>query len=305
MIALPGKQTIAAIIEHACALKGTGIFVKDGRQELSGADLWQCILGVAALLESRGLSKGDRAVFLCSSSVSHAIAMSACLMSGIVSCCLHTRETQTRNKANVDFLQAKAIFADPDLIGEAQKIAGGDKHQMIIDVSLAPCGAVPDFDLPTLSEDDPALILLSSGTTGQPKFILHSQATLAATAQFGPYNYDCWSSSDSTIVIMEPSFAAWIHTVLPFIAIQGKILFGGRFDAALFLKTIEFEKLTLAPLVPTVWRRVLAANPEKYDLTHLKTAFFSGEPGSESLVQFLNEKICPNVMTSYLAADSA
>ncbi len=307
-LAQPGKQTIAAIIEHACTLKGANIFVKDDQQELTGAEFWQSINAVAANLSSMGLNKGDTVAFLCKSSVSHAIAMSACLVSGIVSCCLHTRETRVRNKTNVDILQAKVIFADFDLIGGAQEIAGSGTAPAIINLShLAIAAATEDsfrpFELPSLTNGDAALILLSSGTTGRPKFVLHSQGTLAATAQFGPYNYDCWSSSGSTIVVMNPSFAAWIHTVLPFIAIQGRILFGGIFDAALFLKTIEQEKLTLAPLVPTAWRMVLAAEPEKYDLTQLKTAFFSGEPGSESLVQSLKQNICPNVMTSYLAAE--
>jgi len=35
----------------------------------------------------------------------------------------------------------------------------------------------------------------------------------------------------------------------------------------------------------------------------LKTAFFSGEPGSASLVEDLQAKICENVMTSYLASE--
>ena len=198
-IAQPGKQTIAAVIAHACALKGNDIFLNDERHGLSGAELWQSILALAANLRSLGLNKGDTAVFYCQSSVSHAAAMFACLISGIIVCCLHTRETRDRNKANVDFLQAKAIFADPDFIGETQMIVSRDSPQIIIDLSspAAKTDTGP-FEFPSLSVNDSALILLSSGTTGQPKFILHSPGTLAATAKFGPYIYDCWSPSDST-----------------------------------------------------------------------------------------------------------
>ena len=99
--------------------------------------------------------------------------------------------------------------------------------------------------------------------------------TLAATARYGPHSYGCWSSSDSTVVFMQPSFAAWIHTVLPFIAIGGRVVFGGKFSAEGFLQTLESERITLAPLVPTLWRMVLTANPSAYDLSTVKTAFFS------------------------------
>jgi acyl-CoA synthetase (AMP-forming)/AMP-acid ligase II len=102
---------------------------------------------------------------------------------------------------------------------------------------------------------------------------------------------------------MAPSFAAWVHTVLPFIFIRGRVVFCARFNSDVFLKTLEVEKITLAPLVPTVWRMVLAAKPQKYDLSNLKTIFFSGEPGSERLVADLRDKIGLNVMTSYLASE--
>jgi acyl-CoA synthetase (AMP-forming)/AMP-acid ligase II len=156
-------------------------------------------------------------------------------------------------------------------------------------------------DLP--EPKDLALILISSGTTGKPKCISHSQATLAATAEYGPYNYNCWLNTDSTLVVMAPSFAAWVHTVLPFIFIQGRIVFCSSFDPAIFLKILEVEKITLAPLVPTGWRMVLAENPQNYNLSHLKTIFYSGEPGSKHLLHDLHDKIGSNVMTSYLASE--
>ena len=49
----------------------------------------------------------------------------------------------------------------------------------------------------------------------------------------------------------------------------------------------------------TLLRSVLAENLRNYDLSHLKTIFFSGEPGSESLVKDLQENIGENIMTSY------
>jgi acyl-CoA synthetase (AMP-forming)/AMP-acid ligase II len=48
---------------------------------------------------------------------------------------------------------------------------------------------------------------------------------------------------------------------------------------------------------------VLAENPQNYDLSHLKTIFYSGEPGSEHLLNDLHDKIGSNVMTSYLASE--
>lgn len=294
--------TIASIIEKSCRVKGGEVFIADERQSLSGIELWQRICAVAAGLGEQGLKKGDVVAFYCASSVPQAVTFFACLVSGIIPCCLHVRETRERNRRNVDYVEAKKIISDAGLISEAgELIDGANVLSLATEFENAEKSSAMDFE--DLNSDDPALILISSGTTGAPKCILHSQSTLAATAKYGPYSYNCWSPEDSTMVIMAPSFAAWVHTVLPFIFIQGRVLFGAGFDPAVFLKTLEAEKITLAPLVPTVWRMVMAAGPENYDLTHLKTAFYSGEPGSASLVEDLRQKVCPNVMTSYLASE--
>ena len=219
------------------------------------------------------------------------------MVCGIIPCCLHVRETNERNKKNINFINAKFLFTDPDLFDQARDLIEGNRVICLSRDFIAGEESKITVDRP--DPGDLGLILISSGTTGEPKCVSHSQNTLAATAEFGPYNYDCWLKSDSTIVVMSPSFAAWIHTVLPFIFIQGRIVFSSSFDPPLFLKTLEIEKITLAPLVPTLWRSVLAENLRNYDLSHLKTIFFSGEPGSESLVKDLRENIGENITSKY------
>jgi len=295
------NSTIASLIQNSCLSKDKEIFLVDEKQSLTGGLLWKNICSVVSWLDDKGLKKGDVVAFYCASSIPHAVTFFACLVCGIIPCCLHVRETNERNKKNINFINAKYLFTDPDLFDQARNLVEdnrviglswdfieGEENKIIVDRT---------------DPSDLALILISSGTTGEPKCVSHSQRTLAATAEYGPYNYDCWLKSDSTVVVMSPSFAAWVHTVLPFIFIQGRIVFSSSFDPAVFLKILEIEKITLAPLVPTIWRMVLAENPGNYDLSHLRTIFFSGEPGSESLVKDLRENIGENIMTSYLSSE--
>jgi acyl-CoA synthetase (AMP-forming)/AMP-acid ligase II len=293
--------TVASLIEKSCLAKADNVFLVDEKQSVTGKILWKNICSGVSWLDNKGLKKGDVVAFFCSSSVPHAIMFFACLVYGVVPCCLHVRETNERNRKNINFIKAKYLFVDQPLFDQSHRLI---EHDAIIVLS-------PEFveeeetnitaDLP--EPKDLALILISSGTTGKPKCISHSQATLAATAEYGPYNYNCWLNTDSTLVVMAPSFAAWVHTVLPFIFIQGRIVFCSSFDPAIFLKILEVEKITLAPLVPTGWRMVLAENPQNYNLSHLKTIFYSGEPGSKHLLHDLHDKIGSNVMTSYLASE--
>nr|HIL77057.1 long-chain fatty acid--CoA ligase [Rhodospirillales bacterium] len=295
------NPTIASLIEKSCQSKADEVFLVDDNQCLTGELLWKLICSVVTWLNKKGLKKGDVVAFYCTSSIPHAVTFFACLVCGVVPCCLHVRETNERNKKSINFVNAKYLFTDQVLFEQARNLIEDD-----VVIVLSPEffeGKENKFKTDHIDWNDLALILISSGTTGEPKCISHNQRTLAATAEYGPHSYNCWSNTDSTIIVMAPSFAAWVHTVLPFIFIQGRIVFSSQFDPATFLKTLEVEKITLAPLVPTAWRMVLAGKPKNYDLSHLKTIFFSGEPGSESLVKDLQDKIGPNVMTSYLASE--
>lgn len=303
-------QTIASIIEQACNDKGDTVFLSDEELRLTGTELWRDINRVAAGLSSLGLTKGDVVGFLCGSSVRHAVATFACYISGIIPCSLHVRETPERNADNLKFIGARILFADPDQIEVAQRLVG----QSVVE-RLIPLSASPSFDELLASErsreplsppapDDRALLVMSSGTTGDPKCVIQTQATLAATARTGPYVYDCWSAEEKAIIIMAPSFAAWIFSVLPFLFARTSIHFGKAFVLPGFLKTLEAERITIVPFVPTLWRMVLAEKIENYDLSAVKMAFFSGEPGSESLINDLRDHICANVRTAYLASEA-
>ncbi len=60
-------------------------------------------------------------------------------------------------------------------------------------------------------------------------------------------------------------------------ALAPSICLPARFEPQAFLKGLEDERITIAPLVPTMWRMVLATQPESYDLSRVTLAFMSGE----------------------------
>lgn len=305
---LSPDETLAGCFEAACRAKGMDEFFGQEDLRLSGREVHAQAHAFAQGLRQSGLGHGDVAAFLCASSVRHAVAFFACQLIGAVPCCLHVNETPGRLTDNLRFIGAKAIITDAP---NREKVTAFEAGLPVYDLDgegeFSYAGLIAGHlgakIEPVAMPDDTALILMSSGTTGDPKCILHTQRTLAATAAMGPHIYDCGAESDSVIVVMAPSFAAWIHTVLPFVAIRGRIFFSSGFTPEGFLGALERERITLAPLVPTVWRMVLAGRPEEYDLDQLRCVFYSGEPGTPSLVQALSSRLCPNVLTAYLASE--
>src|SRR4029077_227961 len=109
-------------------------------------------------------------------------------------------------------------------------------------------------------------IALSSGSTGKPKGVMHTQLSLLEIAKGGQGMLEAIGPYDTLLMTLANSFAAWLVFVLPAVGAAAKTYFASRFEAAAALKIIEQQRITIAPLVPTMWRMVLGRNPENYDL---------------------------------------
>jgi acyl-CoA synthetase (AMP-forming)/AMP-acid ligase II len=148
------------------------------------------------------------------------------------------------------------------------------------------------------------MIILSSGTTGKPKGIVHSQRTLHASALAGEQVFGKITEKDSVILAMAPSFAAWNHVAFPFLAYKAKIVFNHGFDADLYIDTIRKEQISHAALVPTAWRRVLKLIQNDKELSSLRSLFFSGEPGTKDFIDTISIKLpSVEIRSAYLSSE--
>lgn len=306
---------LAAMFALSCKWKGAAELICDAHDRYTAPEALETVARLAGGLQARGIGKGAKVAFLCGSSARHAIAFFACQWLGAVAVALHARELPARLAKTVGWLEADALVFDDDLAESAGAIvqaAGrplvrvnfGDSRAGGADACFAELAAAPPVPMAQIGPEDPCVIILSSGTTGDPKGIVHVHRTLFAASRMGPYVYGPIQSGDALIVVMAPSFAAWVITVLPHLAARTRIVFGRAFDPEAFLQTLQDEKITMAPLVPTMFRMVIQAGPEKYDLGNLRSAFYSGEPGSPDLVKSIAERLTEGVRTGYMASES-
>lgn len=310
-------ETLPRLFAHAARWKGDAPFLVDAHGRWTGREAIETVERLAAGLSRLGIGRGSVVAMLCGSSARHALVFFACQRLGAVVCALHTRETGPALADVLDWLDADMVVADDAFADIARAAVNGSAcAPPLVTLGDEPvdgaAAAFPDLAAADLDDalgdgpgpEDLAAILLSSGTTGAPKGVMHLQRTLYATAMAGPFVYGPITPHDSTVVMMGPSFAAWIHVVLPYMAGRAKIVFGQSFDPERFLDDLSREQITMAPLVPTMWRAVLAAaEGGKRDLPALRVAFFSGEPGSPDLVAALHERLGADVSTAHLASE--
>ena len=293
---------------RACRLRGAEDFFVDPAERVSGHAAGEAALRLAAGLAARGVAPGERVALLCRSSVRHALAYFACLVRGAVACNLHVRESPQRLAETLGWLEARLILHDADLAPLAQEIAaaaGGCATLALDDAGIAALQSAGTFDpqREALAPDALAAIVLSSGTTGRPNGVLHSQATLAENARGAQPCYLGLTPHDSTLVLMNPSFAAWPNIVLGHVGAAAKTVFDPNFTPQGFLETIARERVTMAPLVPTLWRLVLAEDTRRYDLSCLRLATISGEPPAQRDLERIVAAIGARVASLYLSSE--
>ncbi|MCA1004510.1 acyl--CoA ligase [Rhodococcus hoagii] len=161
---------------------------------------------------------------------------------------------------------------------------------------------LPNTDV---AEDDPAVILYTSGTSGRPKGAVHSQRNLLAVIDYHRYSDALLAAfsgsapsdgpSDLRYLLTSPLFhiASLHNLVVPRLATgSAVVLYQGSFDADRVLRLIEREKVTNWGCVPTMAGRLLEhEDVSRYDTSSLTAFALASAPSSPGFQQRLREKL--------------
>ncbi len=166
----------------------------------------------------------------------------------------------------------------------------------------APTGTVPiasllrpDPSMPTdpIDEDDPFVILYTSGTTGRPKGCITTHRgtvsqvlgiifSAVAGTMLGGSGPSLLGSGPPTSLLTSPLFhVAGLHSVVcTGLTAGSKLVFApGKFDPRAVMELIERERVTIWGAVPTMLHRVVhSPDVRRYDLSSLKSISFGGAP---------------------------
>jgi malonyl-CoA/methylmalonyl-CoA synthetase len=211
----------------------------------------------ARALLGAGLHAGDRIVLCAGSSAKLIVAYIAALRAGLIVVPLNTAYTATEIARIVrDARPAGAAVEDST---RAQWIAAAcDREIPIFDVSIElPAG--PEVGLDTAVSEDPALLLYTSGTTGQPKGALLSHGNLLSSAT--AVNHAWRWQPDDTLLLTLPLF----HLHGLGVGVNGSLAAGSAislrasFDARDVAERCA-QGVSLFFAVPAMYQRLAAAD---------------------------------------------
>lgn len=292
----------------ACEARGAQDFLVDSNMRLSGLAAAEQSTRLATALLVAGLAARRHVAFLARPSAQHAVTWFAAIRLGALVTNLHLLDTPPRLADTIEWLESALLVYDDEFAALAGTIANavpGLRTAALTDLWATIPAVSATLDLDNGQPDDPIAIVLSSGSTGRPKGVVHTHASMQASIAAGVDIYRGIDATSSALVCIGTSFGGWCNTVIPFACLSTKIVFQRRFDPDTFLQGLADERITVAPLVPTMWRLVLAAQPDRYDLSSVKLAFMSGEMPSRADVEAIHAKITPCVRSAYLSTEGA
>lgn len=153
------------------------------------------------------------------------------------------------------------------------------------------------------SEDDPAVILFTSGTTGAPKGVVLSHRAvignihnLLALGRRLPQDLDPDSPQDASLLAVPFFHMSGLQAMLLATVSGARLVFPSsvRFDAGEVLDLIEHERITLLGAVPTMLARLLEhPDLDRRDLSSVRSITTGGMPVPPVLLERLRDAL-PN-----------
>ncbi|WP_207938633.1 class I adenylate-forming enzyme family protein [Actinomadura darangshiensis] len=172
------------------------------------------------------------------------------------------------------------------------------------------------LDVPDAAEDDPAVILYTSGTSGRPKGAVHSHRNLTSVVEYHRFNdalmreFGDDPSARRYLLALPLFHIACLHNLaVPRLATgTAVIMHEGGFDVDRVLGLIEKERVTNWGAVPTMANRMIEhGDLSKYDVSSLSAFSLATAPSSPAFKARLQAVFPPakgGVVDSYGLTES-
>ena len=250
----------------------------------------------ANLLVRRGIRKGDRVMIVLPRVPEWQISMVACFKVGAIPIpcveMLTEKDIAFRVKDSgatgiITTLPNTVKFLHCDDV-KVRILIGGRADGW---VSLTAIENEPrDFDCATMRIDEPALLFYTSGSSGNPKGVLHASGSLFAWRLSGAY-WQTFTDQDVSWCTSDTGWAKAGTGILfgPWSFGAAVLFYDGKFDAESRLNLLARYKVSIFCAPATEFRHLINAGVENYDLGSLRLCVSAGESVNPEVVRRWSE----------------
>ena len=275
-------RTVVESFSRACQARPQAEALVCGETRLTFAQLAEHAAGIAAALAARGVRPGDRVAMRLGNRIEFATTLLGILHLGAVAVPIGMR------------------LAAP----EVEYILADCGARLLVDGALPARG--DDVPVAEVDEEETAIILYTSGTTGRPKGamlthfnIVHSLLHFQHCMQLGP--------GDRTMLAVPASHVTGVVALmLTAWNAQGAVVVLPEFKARGYLDVAAGERITYTILVPAMYKLcLLDPDFERYDLSAWRAGGYGGAPMPAATIAELARR-CPGLglMNAYGATET-
>jgi len=311
-----------AMLAQAGRAHGDATFVIYEDERISYAAWFRAVSALARHLQALGVAKGDRVALAMRNLPEWPVAFFAAVSIGAICVPLNAWWTGAELTYGLSNSGAKVLICDHERferIAHHRDELPGLAHVLVSRIDAAPAGAtrleevigasnawaaLPDADLPqvAIAPDDPATILYTSGTTGNPKGALGTHRNFVSNILSSGYaaaravlrrGEALPAPARKTMLTVIPLFHATACSATMMGAIAGghTLIFMYKWDAEKAFQIIEREKVNATGGVPTIaWQLLEHPARAKYDLSSIESIGYGGAPSAPELVRRIYEE---------------
>ena len=311
-----------AALARAGRAHGDATFVIYEDERISYAAWFRAAARLAAHLQALGVEKGDRVALAMRNLPEWPVAFFAITGIGAICVPLNAWWTGAELEYGLSNSGAKVLICDPerfDRISPHRADLSGLDHVLVTRMDGPAEGAarledvigassawadLPDADLPQvdIAPDDPATILYTSGTTGNPKGALGTHRNFTTNILSSGYaaarsvlrrGDPLPAPARKVMLTVIPLFHATACSATMMGAIAGghTLIFMYKWEPEKAFAIIEREKVNATGGVPTIaWQLIEHPARKDYDLSSIESIGYGGAPSAPELVRKIFEE---------------
>ena len=255
--------------------------------------------GLSGAFAARGVGRGDVVMMLVGNRIEWVLAMLACWRMGAIALPCNTQHRRRDLELRVLAANPALCVGEEDLLGE---LPGGVPVMTMADVA-----GILDEERPQeppaepadLDADEGALIVFTSGTTGEPRGALHAQRYLTGQR----IQAEHWLGAREGELVWCTTATGWSKSarnafLAPWLCGATALLDEARFDPDRRLELIEREGVEVLCQAPTEYR-MLAKRARLRPLPTLRRMVSAGEPLNPEVIQAFREGVGLEICDGY------
>lgn len=300
--------TLVEMLDTAIAKNPDGESIICGDARLSWADVDREVNAVAAGLAARGVQAGDRVALLLGNHVEFVLALYACFRLGAIAVPLSTRYQTPEIAFAVNNCGASVLLFDAALaprMPEASELPEVNAAFYVGEPESGAIGGADPWDAlrkpggryepGTPVEEDTAVILYTSGTTGRPKGAMLTHLSIVNSSLVFCYCLELTEADRSIAAVPLTHVTGLVANILSMTCSGGALIIMPAFKASDFIALAERERVTHTVMVPAMYKLCLMTPGfAERDLSSWRIGGFGGAPMPEPTIHELAQ-VLPNL----------